>query len=146
VQFFGSKQHLFRAATMPSAQIRRALEAALGGDPDHAGERLAEMFVALLEDHDERTAIVARIRSAASEPAAAALVRETVGGALAEAAAELGGNLAQVRAALIASQFVGLVMVREIVAIEPLATLPAEDVVRLIAPALQQSLSGPLDG
>jgi AcrR family transcriptional regulator len=146
VQFFGSKQHLFRAATMPPAQIRRALEAALGGDPDHAGERLAEMFVALLEDHDERTAIVARIRSAASEPAAAALVRETVGGALAEAAAELGGNLAQVRAALIASQFVGLVMVREIVAIEPLATLPAEDVVRLIAPALQQSLSGPLDG
>jgi AcrR family transcriptional regulator len=92
VQFFGSKQHLFRAATMPSAQIRRALEAALGGDPDHAGERLAEMFVALLEDHDERTAIVARIRSAASEPAAAALVRETVGGALAEAAAELGGT------------------------------------------------------
>jgi hypothetical protein len=51
-----------------------------------------------------------------------------------------------VRAALIASQFVGLVMVREIVAIEPLATLPAEDVVRLIAPALQQSVSGPLDG
>jgi hypothetical protein len=39
---------------------------------------------------------------------------------------------------------VGLIMARYIVALEPLASLPAEDVVRAIAPNLQRYLTGTL--
>jgi hypothetical protein len=50
----------------------------------------------------------------------------------------------ELRASLINSQMVGLIMARYIVALEPLASLPAEDVVRAIAPNLQRYLTGTL--
>ena len=50
----------------------------------------------------------------------------------------------ELRASLINSQMVGLIMGRYIVATEPLASLAAEDVVRALAPTFQRYLTGPL--
>jgi hypothetical protein len=39
----------------------------------------------------------------------------------------------------------GLGMIRYIIKIEPLASMPAEDVVRHVGPTIQRYLEGPLD-
>jgi len=86
------------------------------------------------------------VRAAASEPEAARLVRERVTRELlAPVAAALGADEPALRAALVASQIVGLVMARHVVGIEPLASLGAERVAAALAPTLQRYLTGPLE-
>jgi hypothetical protein len=44
----------------------------------------------------------------------------------------------------VASQLIGLVMTRYVLALEPLASMPVDDVVAWVAPTLQRYLDGPL--
>lgn len=143
VQFFGSKQELFLAAVrMPDAS--GVLGGALEGDPATAGTRVARVLVGWLDDDAARSVLIARIRSAASEPSAAELVRQAATEQLAEVVRHLGGDHPDVRGALAASQFVGLVMVREVVGVEPLAALAPEELVELLGPTFQRYLTEPL--
>jgi hypothetical protein len=48
------------------------------------------------------------------------------------------------RVQLVLSQMVGLVVTRYLLALEPLASMPAEEVVAVVAPTLQRYLDGPL--
>jgi hypothetical protein len=48
------------------------------------------------------------------------------------------------RVQLVLSQMVGLVVARHLLALEPLASMPAEEVVAWVAPTLQRYLDGPL--
>ena len=48
------------------------------------------------------------------------------------------------RIPLVASQIIGLIVARYVVAIPPLAQMPAEDVVARIGPTLQHYLTGDL--
>ncbi len=57
---------------------------------------------------------------------------------------ELGVDDGAARASLVGSQVVGLVMARYIVAVEPLASMPADAVAAAIAPNLQRYLVEPL--
>jgi Tetracyclin repressor-like, C-terminal domain len=50
----------------------------------------------------------------------------------------------KIRAQFVASQLMGVVMARYIVKVEPLASLPAEQIVHTIAPNLQRYLTGDL--
>jgi tetracycline repressor-like protein len=59
-------------------------------------------------------------------------------------AATLDVEDAPLRANLVSSQVVGLVMVRYIIRIEPLASLPPDELVEAIAPNLQRYLTRPL--
>jgi hypothetical protein len=56
----------------------------------------------------------------------------------------LGTPDAPVRATLAASQLGGLMMARYIVKIEPLTSLPADEVARLVGPNVQRYLTGDL--
>jgi hypothetical protein len=48
------------------------------------------------------------------------------------------------RVQLVASQLIGLAMARYLLALEPLASMPSDDVVAWVAPNLQRYLDGPL--
>jgi hypothetical protein len=50
----------------------------------------------------------------------------------------------RLRASLAATQVVGFILVRYVVRLEPLASLPLQDVEDLLAPALQRVLTEPL--
>ncbi len=50
----------------------------------------------------------------------------------------------RIRAQFVASQVIGVAMARYIVKVEPFASLPAEQIVRTIAPNLQRYLTGDL--
>jgi hypothetical protein len=115
------------------------------GPREQIGERLAGFVVGLLESEDGRERLVGIVRAAASEPAAADLLRELLSReVLARLAAGLGVDDADVRANLVGSQVVGLVMARYIVAVEPLASLSGAAVRRLVAPTLQRYMTAPL--
>ena len=86
---------------------------------------------------DENTpALLALVNSASSHPGAALALREFV---LSEIVGRLSSTLGdELRAALVASQVVGLIAVRYIARVEPLASMDREEIVPLVAPALQR--------
>ena len=144
--FFGSKQQLFVAAVEPPIAPELIVAQIVRGPRRGIGERLARTVLAVLEDPEARGQITGLIRAAATEPTAARMVRELITQRLlGPVASALGADQAPVRAALAGSQIVGLVMSRYVVGVEPLASLPAEDVVAAIGPTLQRYLTAPLD-
>src|SRR4051794_25139206 len=78
VHFYGSKEDLFREVMAMPPAIADALEHIADGPRETAGRRLAELVVGALENPASREVLLGRIRSAATHPDAAALVRETV--------------------------------------------------------------------
>jgi AcrR family transcriptional regulator len=143
--YFGSKQRLFVTVMGFPFSPRDVVPQIVGPGLEGAGERLARFILSLLEDPAGRARVTGIVRAAASEPAAARAVRELLTRELIGAFVEnLGVPDADVRAGLVGSQVVGLVMARYIVAVEPLASLEPEAVVRAIAPTLQRYLEDPL--
>jgi AcrR family transcriptional regulator len=143
--FFGSKQELFAAVTALPFDLDEAMPQIVAGPRSKLGERLAELLLGILDDPDSRRRITGIVRAAASEPEGARAAREVVANRVLVPIAEaIDADQPELRASLINSQMVGLIMARYIVALEPLASLPAEDVVRAIAPNLQRYLTGTL--
>jgi len=143
--YFGSKQALFVDVARLPFDPAEALPRLLHGPADEVGERVARFALTLLEDGDARQRVTGLVRAAASEPAAAHLLRDLLAREVfARVAHELGLPDAPLRANLVGSQIVGLVVARYVVAVEPLASASAEEVVRAIAPTLQRYLTGPL--
>ncbi len=143
--YFGSKHELFIAAVEFPLDPAKILPEVLAGDRTSIGERLARVQLTLLEDPDARRRLTGLVRAAASEPEAARMLREflmrAVIGPVAQA---LGSDEPELRVNLVGSQIIGLVMARYIVEVEPLASLPAERIVDMIAPTLQRYLTHPL--
>jgi AcrR family transcriptional regulator len=143
--FFGSKHRLFLDAVELPIDPAAVAPVLLGGDPEGAGERVARLVVGVLEDPEGRRRMTGLVRAAASEPDAARLVRDVIGRELFAPIVEaLGVDDAPLRASLLGSQLVGLAMARYVVGVEPLASIPAEEVITALAPTLQRYLTGPL--
>lgn len=143
--FYGTKQQLFVAVAQLPVEPADVLPLLTEGDPGAVGERLARFIVGVLETEAGRRRIIGLIRAAATEPEAAAMLRrlmmEQVLGPLAE---HLDVDRPRLRATLCGAQIVGVVMSRYVVAVEPLASTPADEVVAAIAPNLQRLLTEPL--
>jgi AcrR family transcriptional regulator len=145
LHFFGSKQRLFLEVVELPFDPAADLPALLAGDRRKVGERLARLFLAALDDEDARSRWTSMLRAAATEPAAAEMLRELLTKRVFVPLAEtLGVEDARLRATLVGSQIVGVVMARHIVRVEPLASLPSDELAQAIAPTLQRYLTGPL--
>jgi AcrR family transcriptional regulator len=143
--FFVSKQQLFIAATELPVDPAEALPAVLAGGAEGTGERLAAHVVGILEDRSTGGQMTGLVRAAASEPQATQMVRDLLtDGILVPVANSLAVDRPALRVALVSSQIVGLLMARYIMGIEPLASLPAEEVQALLAPTFQRYLVGDL--
>jgi AcrR family transcriptional regulator len=147
LHFFGSKQKLFLSVMSLPFEPEQVLPEVLAGRRSQAGLRLARFVLDVLEDPRGRSVITGIIRAAASEPDAARIVREQVAGRIVSAISEsLDVDDAPLRANLVASQIVGLVMGRYIIRVEPIASLDREALASAIAPNLQRYLTGRLEG
>jgi AcrR family transcriptional regulator len=143
--FYGSKQQLFLAVVELPFDPAQVVTHLVTGPPEQAGERLARFVVQVLESEPGRRRVLGILRAATSEPEAARLVRELLTAELMAPVAEhIGAGDARYRAALCASQMVGLALARYVVEIEPLAERSVEDLVAALAPTLQRYLTGPL--
>jgi AcrR family transcriptional regulator len=147
LHYFGTKGNLFLSAVELPFEPEVVLPGLLDGERTTIGERFARFALEVLENDAARSRFLAIVRAATSEPAAAVLLRGLIESRLRDPiAAALGTEDAELRASLAGSQFVGLVMVRYVVGVEPLASLPPERVVAEIAPTFQRYLAGPLAG
>ena len=97
------------------------------GDREQIGQRLADFLLGVLEDPEARRRMTGLVRAAASEPEAARMVRDLITReVLARIIQALGVDDADLRATLLGSQVIGLVMARHVIGLEPLASLPEE--------------------
>ena len=141
--YFRFKHDLFVAAVQLPVNPVEQLLAVLGEDPDHAGERMVEVFLSIWDHAADRSPLLALVRSAVGDERAAAMLREFITEeVLGQVARRLGSPDARLRATLVGSQIIGLAMARYIVRVEPLASAPAPQVVAAIGPTLQRYLTG----
>jgi len=154
--FFGTKEGLFAAAmnlpVRPSEMLAGALDAARDrfGDafPAHLGEILIGTMLRAWDLPEVRTAFVGLLRSAATTEQGGTMLREfvtsTILASLVRAAGLRDDAEGRYRAALVASQVVGLGFTRYLLRLEPIASAPVEDLVAAIGPAAQRYLTGDL--
>lgn len=143
--YFGSKDELFLAALELPVDPREVLaEAVAAGGVEDAGERLVRTFIAVWDDPENQPALVALARRVL-EPGGETLLRD---GFLPVVVVPLGEQLGvdrpEVRMPIVASQVIGLIAMRYLLGVEPLASMDAEAVVATYAPTVQRYLTGPL--
>jgi AcrR family transcriptional regulator len=142
--YFGTKEQVFAAAIEVSFGPALEVPGAVSGGVDGMGERIARFMLGIWENPATREPLLAIIRSAVTNETAAAVFRGLVGRTvLARVAGELAASEPEFRVQLAAAQLVGIVMLRYVVKVEPLASADPEQVVRLVAPTLQRYLTEP---
>ncbi|WP_046734597.1 TetR/AcrR family transcriptional regulator [Streptomyces humi] len=143
--YFGTKEQVFEAAiSVAFAPALNAPAAIADGPLDGVGERLTRFIFGVWENPTTRTPLLAIIRSAVNNEAAAAVFRRLIAAQLLR---RIAGQLdlpdAELRAELAAAQLVGCAMLRYVIKVEPLASVDLEQIVRRVAPVVQGHLTGP---
>jgi AcrR family transcriptional regulator len=149
--FFGTKERLFAAAMrlpiVPGELVAAALDPA-GREPGRSlGEHMLRTVLGAWDVPEVRATFLGLLRSAVTSEQAVGMLREFVTesilGRLAGAAAPgAAGDDAQFRAALVASQVLGLALTRYVLQLGPLARAGTDDLAAAIGPALERYLTG----
>jgi AcrR family transcriptional regulator len=141
--YFGTKGDLFAAAVALPVQPSDRVAALMASDRAHLGEALLRTVLGVWDSEPGRDAWVGLIRSALSDDAALALLRDVLVTTIFEpVAAALDVDDAAYRVTLVASQVVGLGVARHVMGLDALATRSDEDLVAAIGPVLQRYLTG----
>ncbi|SCL15913.1 transcriptional regulator, TetR family [Micromonospora nigra] len=146
--YFGSKDKLFLAAMQAPLDPGELVPRILAGDPEGVGERLVRAFLGVW-DSPAGTAGVALLRTAVTTEWAARLLREfLVTQVLRRIQEHLPGDRRQLplRGSLAASQLLGLVMMRYVIRLEPVASATPQALVAAVGPTVQRYLTGDLAG
>jgi AcrR family transcriptional regulator len=142
---FGSKEELFRESLrliLDPDVLVAALTGGAGEDPD-IGVRMVRTYLRIWETPDTAASMRAMLQSATSNADAHDAFRAFMQNYVLTAVSGVlgGGEQARLRAMLAASQLVGTALLRYIIEVPPLATLPTDDVVGLIAPTVTRYLT-----
>ncbi|MET7567852.1 TetR family transcriptional regulator [Streptomyces sp. NPDC005492] len=143
--YFGTKEQVFESAIeVAFAPALDAPEAVAEGPVDGVGERLTRFIFGVWENPATRRPLLAIVRSAVNNEAAAAVFRRlVVSQVLGRVAAQLDLPDAELRAELAAAQLVGTAMLRYVIKVEPLASADPEQIIARVAPVVQGHLTGP---
>jgi AcrR family transcriptional regulator len=139
IRYFGSKDALFAAVAAPDLRLPD-----LGRVSREAiGESLVRHFLDLWEGEQSGGGLPVLLRSAASNEAAAARLREIFREQVFPAVARAGSPAdAAARAGLVASQLLGLALCRYILKLPPLVALSPDEIVRAVGAAVQLHATG----
>ncbi|MBE1492311.1 TetR/AcrR family transcriptional regulator [Plantactinospora soyae] len=146
--YFGTKDQLFVATINIPFDPQEILPQIAAGGLDGVGERLVRTFLRIW-DSPAGTAGAALFRSAMNNEWTAKLLREFLVTQVLRRATgllEIDPAQAPLRSSLVASQMAGLVMVRYILRMEPLASASPDVVVAAVGPTVQRYLAGDLTG
>ncbi len=139
---FGSKAELFRESLRLIVDPDVLVAAMADGDDD-VGTRMVRTYLGIWENPDTATSMVAMLQSATSNSDAHDAFRAFMQNYVLTAVSGVlgGGEQARLRATLAATNLVGTAILRYVVRVPPLATLPVDDVVRLVAPSVTRYLT-----
>jgi AcrR family transcriptional regulator len=142
--FFGSKQALFVAVVELPFEPDVAFEALLATGGKDVGARLAGFVLGLLDHPESRSTILGVIRAAASEEEAAQQIRELLASRLlGPLARRVGADQPELRAALMASQVVGLTFARHVVGFPVLLEADRDTLVAMLGRVFDVYLGQP---
>jgi AcrR family transcriptional regulator len=141
IHYFGTKEALFVAAT----GLPAGLAELFGNLPplplDDSVQVLVRGYLQLVDSDKSRNAILALVRSAVSNDKAAAMLREFLTVELLPVVARLTGHPdARLRASLVAAQLIGIAVLRHVLRVAPLARASPDEIVTLVAPAIERYL------
>ncbi len=143
--WFGSKDALFAASLDIPIDPEVVFATIVPGDPEQLAARLLRTFLTVW-DAAGGGPLAGLIRSVASHDDAARMLRDFVSRViLARVVSVVAPDRGELRAALAASQIVGLALARYVVRLEPLASADHDTVIAAIAPNIQRYFTGALD-
>ena len=148
--YFGRKEDLFVAVVGPPADPGELIPQVMAGDVDHLGERVVRMFLAVMESPATGPGFRALFRGAAANDLSARLLREFFNRQVVRRLTTaldgvVPGEEMPIRADLVAAQIFGLVSVRYLIGLEPIASADHEQVVAAVGPTVQRYLTGDLN-
>jgi AcrR family transcriptional regulator len=137
--FFGNKEGVFVQAMRFPIDPGELVPRILAAPRDRLGETMVRTFLEIWGDEDRRAPILAMLRSAMTNEQAAVMMRQFVSAALFRRAAETHKiPLLRVNAAV--GQMIGVALLRYVLKAEPIASATDEELVELLAPAVQHYL------
>jgi AcrR family transcriptional regulator len=139
--YFGGKSPLLVATMELPIDPVDKIASALAGGIDGLAERLLTTFLAAWDPHRDVFSSLLRTTLDSEDDQAPMLqvAREVL---IAGVTGVLDGDDRELRASLVAGQLIGMATLRYVARLEPVADTPAEDVVRLLAPAMQRVIDG----
>jgi AcrR family transcriptional regulator len=142
MQFFHSKEELFAAVmAVPSSALDR-FDAAFDGPNDLLGERVTRAFFESWEGtREESEPLMATLRGAIVNEHAAAALRGFLQSRLLNGARGREEHAA-LRAGIAAAALVGVITSRNIIGVPSLTEADSEQIVSILAPAIQDILTG----
>lgn len=142
-RYYANREELFAAAMRLPVDPTTAIAQLLGPGVDGLGERLVLVTLRMLDEPETRDQIAAMVRDGAGAAKATAPLREFLESVIIDrVAAALRVPDARMRVTLATSYLVGVAGARYVMRLEPLASASEDEVVRLVAPAVQSALSG----
>ena len=143
--YFGSKEGLLDAATMPPQKWLDAVITTWGTPRQNLGRRLMRTVLDSWADDEIGPTLRAVVLTAAHDPTTRERLRMFVERSLI-GESTLGSDEAERlrRSGLIASQLIGLAMLRYVWKIEPIASMAEEELLAAVAPNLQRYVDGDL--
>ncbi|MFB4305521.1 TetR family transcriptional regulator [Actinomadura sp. GTD37] len=138
--FFGNKEGVFVEAMRFPVDPSVVLPRIMAAPRDGIGEAMVRTFLGVWGDEERRAPMLAMLRSAMTNERAAALLREFVTTALF-------GRARQVTEApplgiqAAAGQMIGLMMLRYVLRVEPMASASEDELIELVAPTIQRYLT-----
>ena len=141
--YFGDKEALFTEALR--TRMRRPTEEEMPSSASQArrAETVVRLFLERWGGDGETAPFLALLRSASSNPKAAALLRRLFEEEITpHVRKSIPGEDIELRVALVASTLLGLGVIRYIVRLEPLASATNEELARWVGPVLLRYLNG----
>lgn len=142
--YFDDKAALVAEVVAVPLRPDRIVASAIEGPVEELGERLLRGVLTAWDSPAVRPAATVALRSAIGQGPVARMLHEFLRREIMHRLASRLGDAddAELRAELAASQVVGVIMVRYILAFEPLASLDHDEIVARVAPAVQWHLTG----
>lgn len=146
--YFDTKAALFAEVVKLPVRPDRIVKQALDAPLERLGTSLVSTVLTAWEDPKVKPIGVTVLRSAISGSAAGGLIRQFLLRELMSAIASrlensgVAASEATVRAELVLTQIAGVLIMRHVVAADPLASLPVDDLIARVAPAVQLHIDG----
>ena len=143
-RYYANREALFAAAMRLPFDPATSIAQLLAPGIDGLGERMVRVTLRMLDDPETREQLADMVRMGAGASKATASMREFLESAVVDRVVSfLGVPDARMRVTLATSYLLGIATSRYVLQLEPLASATEDEVVAMVAPAIQAALTTP---
>jgi AcrR family transcriptional regulator len=143
-RYYANREALFAAAMRLPVDPATSIAQLLAPGIDGLGERMVRVTLRMLDDPETRDQLADMVKMGAGANKATASLREFLESAVVDrVVAFLGVPDARMRVTLATSYLLGIATSRYVLQLEPLASATEDEVVAMVAPAIQAALTTP---